>query len=135
MIFISPNEHQKLYFHEWRSQPLVKIQLLVFMSEIIINITPKKNQIFCFIYAKMWRKLTFSDRQPSLQKTNFFPSHYTCRFYGVQRVYFKPNIECKRSLHLENSFKCQFNKWLQRKVRCRLSSPGVVCINNVTLAL
>ena len=72
MIFISPNEDQKLYFHEWRSQPLVTIQLLVFMSEIIINITPKKNQIFCFFYAKMWRKLTFSDRQPSLQKTNFF---------------------------------------------------------------
>ena len=33
-----------LYFHE-------KIPLLVFMSEIKINLTPEKNQIFCFFHA------------------------------------------------------------------------------------
>ena len=32
------------------------IQLLVFMSEIEINLTTEKNQIFCFFYAKMQKK-------------------------------------------------------------------------------
>ena len=31
--FISPNEHQMQYFHEWRKSP-VEIQVLGFMSEI-----------------------------------------------------------------------------------------------------
>ena len=41
-IFISPNEHQ---------MPRVKITLLVFKSEIKINLTYRK--IFYFFYAKM----------------------------------------------------------------------------------
>ena len=50
-IFISSNEHQKLYFHEWRTpnavfsrvaKPRVKIPLLVFMSDIKINLTTEK---------------------------------------------------------------------------------------------
>ena len=36
--FISPNGHQKQYFHEWR----VKIQVLVFMNEIKFHLTLKK---------------------------------------------------------------------------------------------
>ena len=45
-IFISPNEHQKWYFHEW--PPRVKIPLLVFMSEIKIDLTLKKSN-FLFL--------------------------------------------------------------------------------------
>ena len=39
--FISPNGHQKHYFHEWLP-PLVKIQVLVFMNEIKFDLTLKK---------------------------------------------------------------------------------------------
>ena len=42
--FISPNEHQNQYFHEWRQQR-VKIQVLVFMSEIKFELTLKKIKI------------------------------------------------------------------------------------------
>ena len=60
-IFISSNEHQKLYFHEWRTpkavfsrvaKPRVKIPLLVFMSETKINLTPEKIK-FCLNVEKL----------------------------------------------------------------------------------
>ena len=41
------------------AKPRVKIPLLVFMSEIKINLTPEKNQIFCFFYAIIQKKLTY----------------------------------------------------------------------------
>ena len=40
-IFISSNEHQKAVFARV-AKPRVKIPLLVFMSEIKINLTPEK---------------------------------------------------------------------------------------------
>ena len=47
-IFISPNEQQKQYFHEWR------IPLLVFMSEIKNDLSLKKsNFLFLFFCLKI----------------------------------------------------------------------------------
>ena len=74
--FISPNEHQMQYFHEWR-QPQVKIQALVFMSEIkFLHYTEKVKFSVSFMLL-----FTIIQLLPALrlsrQKTNFFPSHST----------------------------------------------------------
>ena len=87
----------------------MKIPLMVFMSEIKNNLTPEKNQIFCFFYARIRKKTSISVRQPSPQKINFFPNHYasllccpTCLLDIILSV--------KKKLHLENSLKCLFDK-------------------------
>ena len=56
-IFISSYEHQKL-----------KIPLLVFMSEIKINLTPEKIKFSVSFMLKCGK----NNRQPSPQKTIFF---------------------------------------------------------------
>ena len=81
-IFISSNEHPKLYFHEWR----VKIPLWVFMSEIKINLTRKKiNFLFlsCFYVEK---NNLFQSVSRHHRKLTFFLV-ITRQLYDVQRIY------------------------------------------------
>ena len=55
----------------------MKIPIVVFMSEIKFNLTlKKKNQIFCFFYAFICNNYVLPTRQPSRQKTYFFPSNF-----------------------------------------------------------
>ena len=59
------------------AKPRVKIPLLVFMSEIKIDLTLKKSNflfLLCFKFAKIRFILM---RQPSQQRYNFFSSHFT----------------------------------------------------------
>ena len=43
--FLSPNEHQKQYFHEWQKYHFL------FTSEIKFVLALEKFHIFCFFYA------------------------------------------------------------------------------------
>ena len=62
--FISPNEHPKQY-------PRVKMQVLVFMSEIKFDLTLKK-YIFCFFMLLFTIIKLVPTLRLSRQKTNFF---------------------------------------------------------------
>ena len=56
----------------------MKILLLVFMSEIKIDLRLKKsNFLFFFLCFKIAKIKFFSMRQPSRQKYSFFSSHFT----------------------------------------------------------
>ena len=52
-IFISPNEQQKLYFHEWWSHEWKCRFWCSWVNKK--SILHRKNQIFCFFYAKIWK--------------------------------------------------------------------------------
>ena len=63
----------------------MKLLLLVFMSEIKIDLTLKKNQIFCFFFFFFFFFLCFKIaiikfillRQQSRQRNSFFSSRFT----------------------------------------------------------
>ena len=61
----------------------MKIPLLVFISEIKIDLTLKKSNflfLLCFKIAKI--KLSLM-RQPSQQRYSFFSSHFTLNLMGM----------------------------------------------------
>ena len=55
----------------------MKIPLLVFMSEIKINLTPKKSNFLCLLCFKIAKIKFILMRQPSQQRYSFFSSHFT----------------------------------------------------------
>ena len=68
-----------------RMLPNVRLQVLVFVSEIKLNLTPE-NQFFCFFYAFIYKKIGFYLLVDSyVIKTNFFLA-ISLQFGLVQRV-------------------------------------------------
>ena len=67
--FVSLNEHQKQYFHEWR-YPRVKIQVFVFMSEIKSDVILTKIlfSVYFMLLSTIIKLLPILRR--SRQKTN-----------------------------------------------------------------
>ena len=75
-IFISPNEHQKaIYSRVAKSQ--VKIPLLVFMSEIKIDLTLKKSN-FLFLLCLKSIKIVYSRGSAIWTRQKVFPSRQVC---------------------------------------------------------
>ena len=133
------------YFTEWTLKvvlypPLVKIPLLVFMSEINIELTMKKSNflfLFCFKIEKLslLQCVSNHDRETA--------SFLVVLFY-TSGVFTGYDTGCKRSLQLKKSLKFLFAKQISRN-RTRknawegggggLRRPDVACSNNVTMAL
>ena len=75
----------EFYFTEWTpkvvfsrvAEPRVKIPLLVFMSEIKIDLTLKKLNFLFLLCFKIAKIKFFLMRQPSQQRYSFFSSHFT----------------------------------------------------------
>ena len=55
----------------------MKIPLLVFMSEIKIDLTQKKSNFLFLLCFKIAKNKFILMRQPSQQRYSFFSSHYT----------------------------------------------------------
>ena len=84
----------------------MKIPLLVFMSEIKIDLTLKKSNflfLLCFKIAKIKFILM---RQPSQQRYSFFSSHFTLNLMLPA---------CLLGMILKNSLKLLFAKEISRK--------------------
>ena len=59
------------------AEPRVKIPLLVFMSEIKIDLTLKKSNFLFLLCFKIAKYKFILMRQPSQQRYSFFSSHFT----------------------------------------------------------
>ena len=59
------------------AEPRVKIPLLVFISEIKIDLTLKKSNFLFLLCFKIERIKYILMRQPSQQRYSFFSSHFT----------------------------------------------------------
>ena len=76
------------YYTEWTPKAVFsRVPLLVFMSEIKINLH-RKNQVFCFFYAKMPKKNNlFQCVSHDYRKLTFFLVISHQKVYDAQRVY------------------------------------------------
>ena len=126
------------YFIEWTPKAVFSrvAKLLVFMSEIKINLTPEKTTTnFLFLSCLNVEKINlFQSVSRHHRKLTFFLVN-TRQLCGVQCIYW-----VQYCLHLENSLKYWFDKWFAwnlqwKNARWRLSPTGVACFNYVTLAL
>ena len=93
----------------------MKIQLLVFMSEIKIDLTLKKSN-FLFLLCFKIAKITFIlMRQPSQKRYNFFSSHFTLNPM-LSACLLGMILVGKQSLQLKNILKLLFGKQILRNL-------------------
>ena len=74
-IFISPNNTKSIFSRV--AEPRVKILLLVFMSEIKIDLTLKKSNVLFLLCFKIAIIKFIPMRQQSRQRNSFFSSRFT----------------------------------------------------------
>ena len=79
----------------------MKIQVLVFMSEIKFDRTLKKNQIFCFFMLLFTIIKLLPTLRLSRQKSNCFPSHFAWIWSCLGGIMLDKNTV----LYLENEAK------------------------------
>ena len=87
----------------------MKIPLLVFMSEIKIDLTLKKSNFLFLLCFKIAKIKFIPMRQQSQQRNSFFSSFFYIKF-DASGAFTGYDTGCKQSLQLKNSLKFLFAK-------------------------